>query len=97
MVNHPSFAETADSRTLLKQMALKTHIRATLRKSASTATVHITIQVTDSGVMLEGVVDDERELHAVEEIVAGVPGVVALKNHLRSMTGKPFLATGSSI
>lgn len=97
MVNHPSFAETAESRTLLKQMALKAHIRATLRKSASTAKVHITIEVTDSGVMLEGIVDDERERHAVEEIVAGVRGVVALENHLRSMTGKRFLAAASSI
>lgn len=97
MVNHPSFAETADSRTLLKQMALKAHIRAALRKSPSTAKVHITVQVTDSAVTLEGIVDDERERHAVEEIVAGVRGVVALENHLRSMTGNRYLATASSI
>ena len=97
MVNHRSFAETAESRKLLQEMALKAHIRAALRKAPSTAKVNITVQVTDSGVTLEGIVEDERELHAVEEVVAGVRGVVALENHLRSMTGKRFLATASSI
>lgn len=97
MVNYPSFAETAESRKLLKEMALKAHIRAALRKAPSTAKVHITVQVTDNAVTLEGIVDDERERRAVEEIVAGVRGVVALENHLRSMTGTRFLATASSI
>lgn len=97
MVNHPSFAETAESRKLLQEMALKAHIRAALRKAPSTAKVNITVQVTDSGVTLEGIVDDERELHAVEEIVAGVRGVVALENHLRSMTGVRYLAAEASI
>lgn len=97
MVNHPSFAETAESRKLLQEMALKAHIRAALRKSPSTARTHITVQVTDSGVTLEGIVDDERERYAVEEIVAGVGGVVALENHLRTMSDSRYLSTGSSI
>ena len=97
MVNHPSFAETPESRALLKQMALKAHIRAALRKSPSTTSVHITVQVTDSSVTLEGIVDNEREQHAVEEIVAGVRGVVTVENHLRSMTSNRSLATASSI
>jgi cytidylate kinase len=97
MVNHPNFAETAESRTLLKQMALKAHIRAALRKSPSTTKIHITIQVTDNRVTLEGIVENEREQHAVEEIVAGVRGVVAVENHLRSMTGVRYLAAEASI
>jgi len=97
MVNHPSFAETAESRRLLEQMALKAHIRAALKKSPSTAKVYITVQISDSKVTLEGIVDNEREQHAVEEIVAGVRGVVALENHLKSMTGTRYLATASSI
>lgn len=97
MVNHPSFAETAESRALLGQMALKAHVRAALGKSPSTARVHITVQVTDSKVTLEGIVDNEREQHAVEEIVAGVRGVVAVENHLRSMTGVRYLAAEGSI
>lgn len=96
MVNHTSFAETLESRKLLEEMALKAHIRAALRKAPHTASVNITVQVTESRVMLEGIVDNERELHAVHEIVAGVPGVRTLENHLKSMTGNRFFATLSS-
>lgn len=97
MANHPSFAETAESRKLLEEMALKAHIRAALRRSPATARTHITIEVTDSGVTLEGIVDDEQERHAVEDIVAGVSGIGTLENHLRTMRDIRYLSTGSSI
>lgn len=97
MVNHANFAETAQSRYLLRQMALKAHVRAALRKSPYTAHVHITVEVSDDSVTLEGLVDDTRQLRATEEIVAGVPGVLTVENHLRSMAGVRYLAPLSSI
>lgn len=97
MVNHPSFAETAESRKLLQEMALKAHIRTALRKAPSTANIHIAVNVNDSKVALEGIVDSARQRDAVAEVVAGVPGVGALENHLRPMTGVRYRAVESSV
>lgn len=88
MVNHASFAETAESRALLKQMALKAHIRTALRKSPSTAELGVTLAVHDDSVVIEGIVDTEEERNAVGKVVARVPGVSATDNQLRWMSNR---------
>lgn len=88
MVNHANFAETAESRALLKQMALKAHIRTALRRTPSTAELGVTLAVNDGRVVFEGIVDTEEQRNAVGKVVGCVQGVTGTDNKLRSMSNR---------
>ncbi|MEO6409750.1 MAG: cytidylate kinase family protein [Burkholderiaceae bacterium] len=88
MVNHADFAETAESRALLKQMALKSHIRTALRKTPATAELGVTLAVNDGRVVIEGIVDTEEQRNVVDKVVGRVPGVTGTDNQLRCMSSR---------
>lgn len=92
MVNHANFAETAESRALLQQMALKSHIRTALRRTPSTAELGVTLGVNHEGVVIEGIVDTEEQRNMVGHVVARVPGVLVIDNQLRWLSSRRIRA-----
>ena len=86
LLARPEFAETDASRALLTGMALSAHVRARLRRHEETAGVDVTIDATADGrLVLRGIVMNERERVAAEEVTRSVSGAVAVDNQLRVM------------
>jgi cytidylate kinase len=86
LLARPEFAETEASRALLKGMALSAHVRARLRMHEETAGVDVTIDATADGrLVLRGIVMNERERVAAEEVTRSVSGAVVVDNQLRVM------------
>jgi cytidylate kinase len=85
LLARPEFAQTEASRALLLGMALQARVRAALRINEATRDVSITIDGADSGVVLRGIVVNEAERAAVEQVAAAVPGVAGVDNQLRVM------------
>jgi len=85
LLARPEFAETEASRALLLGMALQARVRAALRANDATRDVSITIDGADAGVVLRGIVVNEAERAAVEQVAAMVPGVAGVDNQLRIM------------
>lgn len=86
LTQRPEFSETAESRALLDSMALVTRVRAALKDQPSTADINITVEAHHGGVQLRGIVVNEGEKTAVENVVSKVNGVLSVHNHLRLMT-----------
>jgi cytidylate kinase len=86
LLQRPEFAETEASRALLKSMALHAHVRAALRAHAETQHVDITIEGSGPLVVLRGMVLQNAERQAAEQVAAAVPGVSGVDNQLRLMT-----------
>jgi cytidylate kinase len=85
LLARPEFAETEQSRALLRSMALHAHVRAALRADESTSEVNISIEGSGDRVALRGIVVNANERAAVEKVAAAVPGVAAIDNELRVM------------
>ena len=85
LLARPEFAETEASQSLLRAMALHARVRAALRANETTREVNITIEGSEAGVVLRGIVVNVGERAAVEQVAAGVPGVAGLDNQLRVM------------
>ena len=85
LLARPEFAETEASQSLLRAMALHARVRAALRANETTREVNITIEGSEAGVVLRGIVVNVGERAAVEQVAAGVPGVAGLDNQLRMM------------
>lgn len=85
LLARPEFAETEASQALLRAMALHARVRAALRANETTREVNITIEGSEAGVVLRGIVVNVGERAAVEQVAAGVPGVAGLDNQLRVM------------
>jgi cytidylate kinase len=93
-LERPEFAETAESRAKLHQMTLQAHVRAALKADPDTRDVDITLESDAGWLVLRGIVVSGAEYEQVERIAAAVPGVVAVDNQLRLMTGKKPPAHG---
>lgn len=87
-LQRPEFAETPESRARLHQMALQAHVRAALKADPATRDVDITLESDAGRLVLRGIVVSGAEYEQVERIAAAVPGVTAVDNQLRLMTGK---------
>jgi cytidylate kinase len=81
----PEFAETESSRALLRNMALRSHVRAALLADEATHNVDVTIDSTDGQVALRGIVLNAEERAAAERVTKGVTGVTGVDNQLRMM------------
>jgi len=81
----PEFAETEASRALLRNMALRSHVRAALRADEATHSVDVTIDSADGQVTLRGIVLNAEERTAAERVTKGVAGVTGVDNQLRVM------------
>jgi cytidylate kinase len=82
----PEFAETDASRRLLAGMALSAHVRAALNGDAATNAVDIQIESQNGEATLSGIVADDAEKTAAEQVARRVPGVAAVHNQLRVMS-----------
>ena len=89
MLQRPEFAETPASRAKLHQMTLEARARAALRADPATSEVNVTLDADGAGrVVLRGIVIDADEHAGAARVVAAVPGVTAVDNQLRLMSGK---------
>jgi cytidylate kinase len=87
LVQSPEFHETPDSRARLLALKLELRIRAALkecgRRPGAYRGVGLAIDRESGRVTLRGGVYSEEDRHAVEDLVAGVPGVSEVANELR--------------
>jgi cytidylate kinase len=96
LLARPEFAETEDSRLLLRSMALHAHVRAALRADDTTSEVNISIEGSGDRVALRGIVVSAGERAAVEKVVAAVPGVAAVDNELRVMAASKLFTSSKN-
>jgi cytidylate kinase len=88
MLQRPEFAETLQSRAKLHNMTLEAHARAALKANPATRDVDITLEADTGRMVLRGIVISAEEHAQSASVVATVPGVTAVDNQLRLMTGK---------
>lgn len=87
LLKRPEFQETAESRQVLADLALRAQARGALRADERTAHTDVTVEASKGTVTLRGIVSDDRERAVVEEVVAGVPGAATVANELHTMAG----------
>ena len=88
MVKSVQFAETEESRTRLRNLALEQHVRAALRTHGSTAHCSVRVVSNDGCVYLRGTVAYIEQSEACSDIAARIKGVRLIENHLHvSETG----------
>jgi cytidylate kinase len=75
LVNDAEFQETGQSRQMLRNLALESHVRAALRTNPRTANAQISIHADHGTVTLTGIVNREQELVDAAAVVATVTGV----------------------
>ena len=78
LVADPEFQETEQSRQMLKNLALESHVRAALRADPRTAKMQIAIGADQGTVTLTGVVARDQHSALVSEVAAKVAGVKAV-------------------
>jgi len=93
LVRRPEFAETAQSRDLLANMALEARVRVALKDDAETRDINVTIDANRGRVALRGIVLNAQERLQTESVAAAVPGVVGVDNQLRLMTTSRLFAS----
>jgi hypothetical protein len=90
LVKSAGFAETAASRQLLADLALRAKVRAVLKASPATQAIDVAIEASAGKVTLGGIVVDDRERAACEAAVAAIAGVASTDNQLKTMAGGMF-------
>ena len=83
LVNDPQFQETEQSRQMLANIALETHVRASLRADQRTAQMLITISADRGIVTLAGIVDTGYEPVHAAEVATKTTGVKDVRNLLK--------------
>ncbi len=87
-LQRPEFAETPQSRAKLHNMTLEAHVRAALKAQPATHEVNVTLQADAGRLVLRGIVVSAEEHAQAAAVAAAVPGVSAVDNQLRLMSGK---------
>jgi cytidylate kinase len=85
LLARPEFAPTEASVSQLKGLALSAHVRAALREHEETENVDVNIESVAGQLTLTGIVYNEPERKAAEQVAAAVQGVVSVDNRLRVM------------
>ena len=85
LVERPEFAETPESRSLLKNMALEARVKAALKEQAETSDIRVTVNANQGEVILRGIVLNSEERAQTEAVAAAVIGVTGVHNQLRLM------------
>ena len=83
LVNDPQFQETEQSRQMLANLALETHVRAALRADPRTAKMSISISTDQGQVTLAGIIECGLEPIHASEVAGAVRGVKDITNHLK--------------
>lgn len=94
LAKNPQFQENAESKQMLANLALETHVRAALRGDPRTEKMHISISANQGIVTLAGIVDRGLEpLHA-SEVAGAVPRVTEIRNELKIAAGSRLKVDG---
>ena len=93
LTQRPEFAETAESRALLADMALEARVRVALKDHPATRDISITIVAQRGWVTLQGIVLNAEERMQAESVVGAVPGVAEVVNELRLMASSRLFAS----
>jgi cytidylate kinase len=83
LFNNPRFQETTQSRQLLANLALETHVRAALRADPRTAKMQVSISADQGVVTIAGIVERGSEPVHASEVAAAVPRVKDIRNQLK--------------
>ncbi len=87
LLKDAAFAESAQSRQKLLNLALEAKVRAALRADEKTAEVDVSIEAEAGLVVLAGIVATPAERDRAGDVAAAVTGVVKVDNKLNSMSG----------
>ena len=87
LVRSPAFQETPESRRHLEGLALQARVRGALRADERAQGIEVSIEASDGRVTLRGIVVDEREKQLCRDVIERVPGVTAIDDQLRTMSG----------
>ena len=93
LTQRPEFAETEASRAMLQDLALQAHIRGAMRIHEQTHGVNVTIDCDHGRVTLRGIVVNAQEREQAAAVTAAVPGVAAVDNQLRVMSGSKLFTS----
>jgi cytidylate kinase len=93
LVERPEFAETPESRALLKNMALEARVRAALKEQAQTSDIRVTVNANQGEVILRGIVLNSEERAQTEAVAGAVTGVTGVHNQLRLMASSRRFAS----
>ena len=85
LVERPEFAETPESRALLKNMALEARVRAALKEQVETSDIRVMVNANQGEVILRGIVLNSEERAQTEAVAAAVTGVTGVHNQRRLM------------
>jgi cytidylate kinase len=83
LVKNEQFQDTAQSRQMLANLALETHVRAALRADPRTSKMLIAIAADKGSITLSGIIDRDHEPVHASEVAAAVAGVKDVKNQLK--------------
>jgi cytidylate kinase len=81
------FQETPASRAHLENLALQARARAALRADPRTNEIDVLVEASGNGLVLRGIVADDKERSLVEQVASNVPGAKGIANELRTMKG----------
>jgi len=94
LVHRPEFAETAQSRALLANMALEARVRVALKDWPETQAINVTVEAKQGRIVLRGIVLNGEERMQTETVAAAVGGVKSVDNQLRLMaTSRRFASS----
>ncbi len=93
LVERPEFAETPESRALLKNMALEARVRAALKEQAETSDIRVMVNANQGEIILRGIVLNSEERAQTEAVAAAVTGVTGVHNQLRLMASSRRFAS----
>jgi cytidylate kinase len=77
------FQETAESKRVLRNLAVAAHVRSALRQDPRTNSLRVSITADNGIVTLSGLVDNGRDPKDVGDVATLVPGVTDVVNQLR--------------
>lgn len=78
----PRFQRTAESERIARSRALEWSVRAELRRDPRTANTRTRLECIDGYVRITGAAGSRNEAQNVSEVVATVPGVLAVDNQM---------------
>jgi len=82
-----AFQETPESLRMVDDLALEWCVRSALRRDGRTADLSITVTAAGGRVSLLGVVDDDAQRTAAEEVARAAEGAREVDNQLKSASG----------
>lgn len=87
LASSAQFAESAESRKKIRDLAKVAHIRGMLRADPRTRKLNIAVDVSDDHATLSGIVETENDLKHAAEVTVTVPGIARVTNSLKEMSG----------